>query len=102
MHLLRGKLSSPVNCLGGRCPHMPFFIGGGGGCPALLTNSLDSDQARNFDKVSNFLNYYVCIHELRPGPRHEIYISKETPRNITQHAELIYKHVDINTGFATR
>ena len=31
MHLLRGQLSSPVNCLGGRCPHMPFFIGGGGG-----------------------------------------------------------------------
>ena len=28
MHLLRGQLSSPVNCLGGRCPHMPFFIGG--------------------------------------------------------------------------
>ena len=26
--LLRGQLSSPANCLGGRCPHMPFFIGG--------------------------------------------------------------------------
>ena len=27
-------MSSYVNCLGGRCPHMPFFIGGhmsGGG-----------------------------------------------------------------------
>ena len=45
MHLLRGQLSSPVNCLGGRCPHMPFFIGGqmsggggggGGGCPASV------------------------------------------------------------------
>ena len=21
-------MSSYVNCLGGRCPHMPFFIGG--------------------------------------------------------------------------
>ena len=36
-------MSSYVNCLGGRCPHMPFFIGGhmsgggggggGGKCP---------------------------------------------------------------------
>ena len=29
-----GHMSSYVNCLGGRCPHMPFFIGGymsGGG-----------------------------------------------------------------------
>ena len=37
-------MSSYVNCLGGRCPHMPFFIGGhmsggGGGCPTL--GSLD-------------------------------------------------------------
>ena len=23
-----GHMSSYVNCLGGRCPHMPFFIGG--------------------------------------------------------------------------
>ena len=42
MHLLRGQLSSPVNCLGGRYPHMPFFIGGqmsgGGGCPAPVIN----------------------------------------------------------------
>ena len=37
-------MSSYVNCLGGRCPHMPFFIGGhmsggggggGGKCPTL-------------------------------------------------------------------
>ena len=32
-------MSSPVNHLGGRCPHMPFFTGGGadvrgGKCPA--------------------------------------------------------------------
>ena len=29
-----GHMSSYFNCLGGRCPHMPFFIGGhmsGGG-----------------------------------------------------------------------
>ena len=34
-----GHKSSSVNCLGGRCPHMPFFIGGhmsgGGKCPTL-------------------------------------------------------------------
>ena len=24
-------MSSYVNCLGDRCPHMPFFIGRGGG-----------------------------------------------------------------------
>ena len=35
-----GQMSSYVNCLGGRCPHMPFFIGGhmlggGGKCPTL-------------------------------------------------------------------
>ena len=40
-------MSSYVNCLVGRCPHMPFFIGGhmsggggggggGGKCPTLL------------------------------------------------------------------
>ena len=33
-------MSSYVNCLGGRCPHMPFFIGstcpGGGECPTLV------------------------------------------------------------------
>ena len=42
LHLLRGQMSSPVNHLGGRCPHVPFFTGGGGGgadvrggkCPA--------------------------------------------------------------------
>ena len=33
-------MSSYVNCLGGRCPHMTFFIGGhmsvgGGKCPTL-------------------------------------------------------------------
>ena len=39
-------MSSYVNFLGGRCPHMPFFIGGhmsgggGGGveCPTLVIN----------------------------------------------------------------
>ena len=33
-----GHMSSYVNCLGGRCPHMPFFIGGhmsGGGGDVL-------------------------------------------------------------------
>ena len=35
-------MSSYVNFLGGRCPHMPFFIGGtcpgggGGECPTLI------------------------------------------------------------------
>ena len=36
-------MSSYVNCLEGRCPHMPFFIGGhmsagggGGGCGDVL------------------------------------------------------------------
>ena len=41
-------MSSYVNCLGGRCPHMPFFIGGHmsggwGGCPThfwLMTVSV--------------------------------------------------------------
>ena len=28
LHLLRGQMSSPVNHLGGRCPHIPFFTGG--------------------------------------------------------------------------
>ena len=28
LHLLRGQMSSPVNYLGGRCPHIPFFTGG--------------------------------------------------------------------------
>ena len=28
IHLLRGQMSSPVNHLGGRCPHIPFFTGG--------------------------------------------------------------------------
>ena len=28
IHLLRGQMSSPVNHLGGRCPHMLFFTGG--------------------------------------------------------------------------
>ena len=37
---LGGYMSSYVNCFGGRCPHMPFFIGGhmsggGGKCPTL-------------------------------------------------------------------
>ena len=34
-----GHMSSYVNCLGGRCPHMPFFIGGhmsGGGENVLV------------------------------------------------------------------
>ena len=35
-----------------------------------LAKSLDSDQARNFDKVSNYLKLWL-IHELGPGPRHE-------------------------------
>ena len=38
-------MSSYVNCLGGRCPHMPFFIGGhmsGGG------NVLHSPQGWDF------------------------------------------------------
>ena len=39
--LVGGHMSSYVNCLGGRCPHMPFFIGGGahvrgGKCPTLV------------------------------------------------------------------
>ena len=41
LHLLRGQMSSPVNHLGGRCPHIPFFTGGadvrGGKCPAPET-----------------------------------------------------------------
>ena len=28
LHLMRGQMSSPVNHLGGRCPHIPFFTGG--------------------------------------------------------------------------
>ena len=28
LHLLRGQMSSPVNHLGGKCPHIPFFTGG--------------------------------------------------------------------------
>ena len=28
LHLLRGQMASPVNHLGGRCPHIPFFTGG--------------------------------------------------------------------------
>ena len=35
-------MSSYVNCLGGRCPHMPFFIGGhmsgGGGAVMSYTH----------------------------------------------------------------
>ena len=27
LHLLRGQMSSPVNHLGGRCPHIPFLTG---------------------------------------------------------------------------
>ena len=36
-----GQMSTPVNHLGGKCPCIPFFIGGGGGdvrggkCPTL-------------------------------------------------------------------
>ena len=40
-----------------------------------LANSLDSDQAGNFDKVSTFK--LLEINELGPGPRHEIYFFKE-------------------------
>ena len=35
-------MSSYVNCLGGRCPHMPFFIGGhmsGGEMSSKITAS---------------------------------------------------------------
>ena len=39
LHLLRGQMSSPVNHLGGRCPHIPFFTGGqmseGGNVPKI-------------------------------------------------------------------
>ena len=39
---LGGHMSSYVNCLGGRCPHMPFFIGGhmSGGENVLHSNIL--------------------------------------------------------------
>ena len=67
----------------------------------FIRNSLDSDQARNFDKVSNCLKLCrICIHEIGPGPRHEIYFSAAI--SLDQHAELIHKQTDINTGFATR
>ena len=44
-------MSSHVNCLGGRCPHMPFFIGGhisvgGGGGGKSYTFLANDSQCR--------------------------------------------------------
>ena len=45
-------MSSCVNCLGGKCPHMPFFIGGGtcpggGGGGMSYTRSI-TDQSQEY------------------------------------------------------
>ena len=47
-------MSSYFNCLGGRCPHMPFFIGGhmSGG-----ENVLHSEKS-----VQNFKTFTACVH----------------------------------------
>ena len=49
LYLLRGQMSSPVNHLGGRCPHIPFFTGAdvrGGKCPAHSKCALLKDTTR--------------------------------------------------------
>ena len=48
-----GQMSSPVNYKGGRCPHIPFFIGGGGAnvrggkCSTLIDQQLREMRSFN-------------------------------------------------------
>ena len=62
-------MSSYVNFLGGRCPHMPFFIGGhmsGGKCPTLLSEDPDeiSQNATSHQvdgQPCDFCDYFVLV-----------------------------------------
>ena len=57
-------MSSYVNCLGGRCPHMPFFIGGhmsGGGGGGGGGNVLHSTGLTLCLLVSSADNFSNCL-----------------------------------------
>ena len=55
-------MSSYVNCLGGRCPHMPFFIGGqmSGGENVLHSFSTENIEFRK--SCTHIRSQLILIH----------------------------------------
>ena len=53
-------MSSYVNCLGGRCPHMPFFIGGHmSGGENVLHSYQRANKAHQYKRVNLFAYLFI-------------------------------------------
>ena len=68
LNLLRGQMSSPVNHLEGRCPHIPFFTGGqmseGGN---VRLPKMRDDQIPNACKYTGSVTIKTsCLYEIEP------------------------------------